>query len=114
MTRKEEIKKASANYCEVCEPSLAKCGDYSFTKGAEWADNHPKCKWISVEDDLPCNHNEFITKDGITTMPVPTISYDGLLELHNMVKVMNSKVGDIWIWEEGISPQYWLNLPELI
>lgn len=81
--------------------------------GLEIADGQPKSPWISVENDLPYNHKELVTKDGITTKPVPTISYDGLLGLHNMVKVMSSKGGDRWIWEEGISPKYWFNLPDL-
>lgn len=36
---------------------------YAFIEGAEWADNHPKSPWISVKDDLPCNHEELMTKD---------------------------------------------------
>ena len=28
--------------------------------GLEAADAHPKFQWISVEDDLPCNHEELI------------------------------------------------------
>lgn len=32
----------------------------SFEAGAKWADEHPKLPWISVEEDLPCNHDELI------------------------------------------------------
>ena len=31
--------------------------------GLEIADNNPKSPWISVEDDLPCNHEELMTID---------------------------------------------------
>ena len=116
MTRVEEISNESLEYMmtscihdEIYDVDVRN----AFEEGAKWADRHSKHKWINVEDDLPCNHKGLITKDGITTMPVPTISYDGLLELHNMVKVMSSKGSDRWIWEEGISPQYWFNLPGL-
>lgn len=42
---------------------LADIDAESFIRGAEWADNHPKSPWISVEDDLPCNHPELIDCD---------------------------------------------------
>lgn len=29
-----------------------------FEAGIKWADNNPKSLWVSVEDDLPCNHEE--------------------------------------------------------
>lgn len=41
MTRKEEIQKASYEYCDpFCNPQPT--GDLAFRKGAEWADNHPR------------------------------------------------------------------------
>ena len=36
----------------------------AFIEGAKWADNSPKSPWISIEDDLPCNHEELITTNG--------------------------------------------------
>lgn len=120
MTREEQINEAVNTYMNgLFEDGVEiPIEDFEnieegFIAGAEWADEHPISSWINVADDLPCNHKELITKDGITTIPVPTISYDGFLELHNMVKVMSSKGGDRWIWEEGIFPQYWFNLPYL-
>ena len=31
--------------------------------GLEAADNNPKLPWISVKNDLPCNHKELISPD---------------------------------------------------
>lgn len=120
MTREEQINEAVNTYMNDLLEDGAEIPiedfeniEAGFIIGAEWADNNSQYKWISIEEDLPCNHKEFITKDGITTMPVPTISYDGFLGLHNMVKVMSSKGGDRWMWEYGIAPRFWFNLPIL-
>ena len=69
MTREEEINNAK----EVFYRKILQEGTYydprdCFEEGAEWADNHPKSPWISVEDDLPCNHEELI--NGNVTYPV--------------------------------------------
>lgn len=44
----------------------------SFEAGVEWADNHPKSPWISVKDDLPCNHKELLLSTGYHTRSVLT------------------------------------------
>lgn len=64
MNREDRILTKAAMYVstnwETNIPSiLIEC----FKKGAEWADNHPISPWISVEDDLPCNHEELMVKD---------------------------------------------------
>lgn len=33
-----------------------------------WSDNHPKSPWISVADDLPCNHKELLLSTGYHTV----------------------------------------------
>ena len=53
MTRKDEITIASCAYGSGGS-------SIDFEAGAKWADNNPKSPWISVEDDLPCNHREYV------------------------------------------------------
>ena len=68
MTRKEEIKCASKDYINYLldkqEYHNENYTEYdiqqSFEKGAQWADNNTKSPWISVDDDLPCNHQDLI------------------------------------------------------
>lgn len=79
MTREEERKiaaKERADWHQTKEEALNNCKSQlylydriynseiaSFEAGAIWSDNHPKSPWISVKDDLPCNHEELIVKD---------------------------------------------------
>ena len=56
MTREEQIEITSLAY--GCVGS-----GIDFEAGAKWADANPKSPWISVEDDLPCNHKELMVKD---------------------------------------------------
>lgn len=59
-TREKEMFKASVEYCNTTEPLLTKSAEYSFIKGAQWADKNPKYPWISVKDDLPWKHKEMV------------------------------------------------------
>ena len=54
MTRQEEIHSVSNQLSELYKCS--KTFKMGFEAGAEWADEHPKSRWISVKDDLPCNY----------------------------------------------------------
>lgn len=56
MTIQEKIKKKSEEYGKLAP---------AFLEGAEFALEN---QWISVEDDLPCNHDELI--NGNVTYPV--------------------------------------------
>lgn len=106
MTREEEIRKNAEEYSEYYKLSKTNAKN-GFIDGAKWADKHPRYKWISVEENLPYYHKELITEDSVTTIPVPIIDCDGHLRLSNMVKC-----GTTWMWEEGVNPQYWLNIPK--
>lgn len=79
MTRKEEINIAASRYIE--ENTINRyitISDHkdSFIEGVEWADNHPKSPWISVEDDLPCNHEE-LKPNSYATYKVIVLLNDG-------------------------------------
>ena len=56
MTR-EERNNAKHAFCErMYRDGLSYDPSVCFDEGVEWADEHPKSPWISVEDDLPYNN----------------------------------------------------------
>ena len=63
MAREEEINIAVSRYIEENSISAILSNKNSFIEGAKWSDEHPKSPWISVEDDLPCNHDELISTE---------------------------------------------------
>ena len=69
MTREEQIAIASCAYG-------SRGSSIDFTVGAKWADSHPKSPWISVEDDLPCNHDE-LKPNNYATYKVIVLLNDG-------------------------------------
>lgn len=114
MTREEEIHIAASRYIE--ENSIngyVAISDHkdSFIEGAEWADTHPKSPWISVEDDLPCNHEELLYQkeiiEGTETFNVFAINEYGEIWVDYMV-YENGK----WRWND-FEPAYWMIAPKL-
>ena len=55
MIREEQINKEAYRQAKLVDIDVE-----SFISGAKWADQNPKNYWISVEEDLPCNHEELI------------------------------------------------------
>ena len=116
MTRQEEIRNAVDTIIPISpsrngrtyEQALIASG---FEDGVKWADSHPKSPWISVKDDLPCNHEELIideplykrTKSVVCNKPcgirVDQMVYD--MELNG------------WYWT-GETPTHWFPAPELL
>lgn len=74
--------------------------------GLEAADANPKSPWISVYDDLPCNHQE-LTHSNYTDR-VLVLSRSGYFE----VAFMN-KIEDVWEWSTLIMILYWMPIPKL-
>ena len=73
MTREEEIRNAIDTIFPI--PPSGKGRKYEqalmatgFEGGVKWADAHPKSPWISVKDDLPCNHEELLCYDVSTVL----------------------------------------------
>ena len=81
--------------------------------GLDVADSDPISPWISVEDDIPCNHEELITTNGRyekNTIYVITIDKYGIIEGNHMVLYDNGK----WEWKYGVpAPCYWMLIPKL-
>ena len=123
MTREEEVKKQAEiytdnrdNYVEWSDGWEAhndiKFVEKAFIEGALWADNNPKYHWISVNDDLPCNHEELIDKNFkgnfIKTLFV-VVWYDN----HEDLDCMISENGE-WRWLSKFRNSYthWFPIPE--
>lgn len=80
-------------------------------EGFSIADENPKSPWISIEEDLPCNHSEFVYG---TEVSEGTETYD--------IFAMN-EYGDIWtdymVYENGkwrwndFEPDFWMFPPKL-
>lgn len=114
MLREREIDAAASKYVEDNSVGRAvRISDHkdSFIEGAEWADTYPMTPWISVEDDLPCNHEEMyhmseslICTDRVLTLVdnVPVI----------MCMVFNDKTGG-WDWSKPLNVRYWMKIPKL-
>lgn len=79
MTREEEINIAALKYIEeYTKNGYITISDHkdSFIEGAEWADSNQKSPWISIEDDLPCNHEE-LKPNSYATYKVIVLLNDG-------------------------------------
>lgn len=125
MTREEQIEKAAEKYAtHLVDTDITDFhGKYeqkmdfvlpehnAFLAGVEWADAHPESPWISVENDLPCNHEEFIETGGHylkETIYVITVNKYGIIESNYMVLYDDGK----WEWKYGATPCYWMPIPE--
>ena len=75
-----------------------------FLDGAEFALNN---QWISVEDDLPCNHEELLNAK-CQTKEVFILKRGGFPDVDYMLKIDGK-----WIWFEYKSPEFWMPIPEL-
>lgn len=100
MTREEQISIASCAYG-------SRGSSIDFTAGAKWADSNPKSPWISVEEDLPCNHKELLNAE-CQTKEVFILKCGGFTDVDYMLK-MDGK----WIWFEYKSPEFWMPIPKL-
>ena len=80
----------------------------AFYLGARWADENTKSLWISIKDDLPCNHEELLIKNKKETKTTLVI-VNGRIMMGRMYKKRK------WHWENvtGIEPTHWMLLPEL-
>ena len=95
MTLNEKIQKKAEGYGKLAP---------AFLEGAEFALNN---QWISVEEDLPCNHDElFINDDKKETKTVLSI-INGYIMMSRMYKPKHK-----WHWDTD-EPTHWMPIPEL-
>ena len=95
----EKIKKEAEGYGKLAPV---------FIEGADFALNN---QWISVDDDLPYNHNELIrskeVNEGTETVEVFAVNEYGDIWDDYMIY----KDGK-WRWND-FKPAYWMTAPEL-
>lgn len=89
-----------------------------FEAGTEWADEHPKSPWISVDDDLPCNHEDLmewlcdttnVLVTGLTNKSGKRFRY-----ISHMTK--NGNASGRWFWSYPYEPYeitHWMPIPPL-
>ena len=115
MTREEEISNAIDTIIPI--PPLLDGKTYEqalmaigFEAGVKWTDSDPISPWISVDEDLPCNHKELISPDKSSenltvTEYVVTVVY-GFKLLSRMYELDGK-----WYWETD-EPTHWFPIPE--
>lgn len=109
MTREEQIAVAFDDYSDARKLSTFDDFEYTdiqvaFEEGAEWADANPKSQWISVEDDLPCNHQELVRNKYYTKKVLVILAWNGnpakkhieLCDMCNKVYPCNTN----WRWRQ--------------
>ena len=105
MTRENEISIASCAYG-------SKGSSIDFEAGAKWADANPKNPWISVNDDLPCNHEEMIHVVveiiELRTDRVLAMTDDGIIVIAYMYKFGSWT----WHWSETERITHWMPIPK--
>ena len=120
MTREEQIKKQAdiytddaSNYTEWSDDggwsvtNDIELVEKAFIEGAKWADENPKSSWISVKDDLPCNHEELMSAKYETKKVFVLKDSFGNPDIDYMIKE-NGK----WRWFYYNSTKYWMPIPE--
>lgn len=96
MTLQEKIQKKAEGFGKLAP---------AFLEGAKFALEN---QWISVEEDLPINHKELLSKGSSSTKRVIVIE-DGGYHIDCMAL---SKDGE-WDWFYSINPSHWFPIPEL-
>ena len=87
--------------------------------GLEAADANPKSPWISVDDDLPCNHKELIENEHYTKKVLVVLEWeDNPIEKHISICDMCNVIGLYnvdWYWRNIAYRRVilWSPLPEL-
>lgn len=81
--------------------------------GLDTADANPKSPWISVEDDLPCNHEDMIVLVGNlskhTCSALVRFDHGGI----NFAYMYYSVCTQNWHWAESSIITHWMPIPKL-
>ena len=99
--------------CEAIDVGECSCCNINrivraFNRGIEFQKQNSKSSWISVEDDLPCNHEEMIQTDFTNRVLVLTSNGCPELEVANMCVVEG-----VWQWNTLKTVLYWMPIPKL-
>lgn len=81
-------------------------------------ERNPKSPWISVKDDLPCNHKELIRKPNIfkpeTVEVLVKINHRFNYKTFPLFRVDYMIFdGDMWKWGRNCGITHWMPIPKL-
>lgn len=79
-------------------------------EGAELTNNNPKSPWVSVKNDLPCNHSELISPDKSSENLTVTEYVVAVVYGYKVLTRMYELDGK-WYWETD-EPTHWFAIPE--
>lgn len=130
MTREEAIIEAGIEYSIQNSPYCIGGDNFyekarelnrnkSFEAGVIWADKHPKSPWISIDEDLPCNHEELIENENYTKKVLVVLAWnDDPSKKHIEICDMCNRIGSFntnWYWQNTAYYHVvcWKPLPEL-
>ena len=89
-------------------------------QGLATADANPKSSWISVDDDLPCNHKELMDGEHSTKPVLAVLVWDDdpskkYIKICNMCDNVSSSINVGWHWLIGTHYKVacWMPLPKL-
>ena len=88
-------------------------------EGLETADANPKSSWISVNDDLPCNHKELLENEHCTKTVLVVLSWNKHpSKRHISMYSMSNKIGSFdvdWYWYNttDYTVTHWMPMPKL-
>lgn len=110
MKVQEKIKKKAERYGELASV---------FLEGAKFAlENH----WVNVNEDLPCNHEELMSKypfgykkrtvNVLTFLPNGNVVKDSMGYRERWWNGMQWD-GEKWEWESLRKPTHWVPIPKL-
>ena len=85
--------------------------------GLDVADSDPISSWISVEEDLPCNHVELLVDCFQTKYVEACFTHSDGSSFVTIVKMVRVDVGigkDCWTWSSNLREHvtYWKPIPE--
>ena len=101
MTIEEKIQKKAEGYGELAPV---------FLEGAKFALEN---QWISVEDDLPCNHKELLYGVSQTVKVITAYEEERGFSSDFMIKDSFNDNWDWNCWNGYYAPDYWMFPPEL-
>ena len=126
MTREEKFEKAVYDYFKKIEERMNGFDyfnhehiEHAFIDGVEWADKNPKSSWISVNDDLPCNHKELLENEHYTKTVLVVLSWnEHPSKRHISIYSMSNKIGSFdvdWYWYNtaDYTVTHWMSVPQL-
>ena len=106
MTREELLEEFAGLYKTK---RLGNC----FRAGVIFADQNPKSPWISVKDDLPCNHSDLVLT--YNDIPFSTKRVMVVTDIHTLFLCEMKKDDDRgWIWNYTTKDKitHWFTIPE--